>query len=641
MGARRPLTAPGLLTALALLLCPAPASAQFVAPEGSNFHNGSSLLLADDGGARPLLATFEEALTLGDGAEAAHALGLLRDRPGVDLLRFGARTHVPALERAAAMLEQAQLAPSLLDELLDGERRRVAQAVAERDLETLLDHATRGVSLPSSEPARWNAARLLFEQGRFWEAGALAARCPDRAGAPALVAAADAHLAGPPPRPSPGPWDYAFSFRERLNHHPAAAPPLVTDGRPGQVLLVDSIGLVGIDVPGAKKAYADFDWGKRVLGMAGFFFEDALPRQHSVARSGDRLVFPFNVIGEPGLPSMRWTSPPARRNPELVAIDLPLGEGPRLAWRARLPASDQSVALGPPVVAGDRVFSLAFRIELQAEVSLCAFSLETGELLWRTPLVRSATSWRFASRRAELDTLDVDKRAREGAPAVRAGVVYACTGAGILAAVDGVSGRVLHSFRYDRVFSLEKDVFDPAYLFDTGGWEHEPVRLFGQRVVMAPSDSRFLYMLAPEPGPAGQLIREDPIERMDRRQVVALLQDPAGGEAPAVLATRRRDGRSGLVLLSPDGHTLASSPYLPEGEDQTGPPARTGPLVLLPTDAGVRMFDATDITRAPALLPRLIDQPPPVVAWIVAEGLVVLNPDPDGVLHGAVWRQMR
>jgi len=189
-----------------------------------------------------------------------------------------------------------------------------------------------------------------------------------------------------------------------------------------------------------------------------------------------------------------------------VAIDLPLGEGPRLAWRARLPASDQSVALGPPVVAGDRVFSLAFRIELQAEVSLCAFSLETGELLWRTPLVRSATSWRFASRRAELDTLDVDKRAREGAPAVRAGVVYACTGAGILAAVDGVSGRVLHSFRYDRVFSLEKDVFDPAYLFDTGGWEHEPVRLFGERVVMAPSDSRFLYMLAPEPGPAGQLL---------------------------------------------------------------------------------------------------------------------------------------
>lgn len=619
---------------LAVCGAPAQASGQFVAPEGSNYHNGSSLLLEDDGGARNLLSALEEALVLGDGAEAAHLFGLLRDRSTVDLVRFGSRTHVPALERAARLLDER--GPSLAPQVFAAERRRLDEAVQSRDLEALLDHASRGVSLPTAEDARWQAARLLFEQGRFWEAGALAAGCGERPGAQALVDAAARHGAPAPSRPSPGPWTYEFSFRERLDHHPAAAVPRMIDGRPGEVLLLDNVGLVGIDVEAFAKSFPDFDWGPRVMGMGSFVLGNPTPRGFWVARSGDRLVTPFNVTSEGAI---RWRSPPARREPALVALDL-LGE-PVLAWKATPESASGSGAMGPPTIAGDRVFSLLFRVGLQAEVSLCAFSLASGDLLWQTPLVRGAFIRRFASRRAEIDVSDMDKRAREGTVAVVDGVVHACTGFGVVAAVDGVTGRPLHTFRYDRGFSLEKDVYDPAFLFDTGGWEHEPVRVHGERVVVAPSDSRFLYMLASEPGPAGQLILEDPIERLDRREIIALLEDPAGSEAPAVLATRLRDGASGLVLLSPDGHTLATSAPLLEGEEQTGPPARTGPIVLLPTTHGVRLFDATDLARPAGLLPRLTELPPPTAVWPLSEGLMVLHPEPEGVLHGVLWKQMR
>ena len=617
----------------------APASGQFVAPEGSSFRNGSTLLRADEGEASRLLASFEEALVLGQGQEAAYLLGVLRRRPGDDLVRFGPRTHVPALERAARLLMASDDA-ALRRDVLAREAAAVADARRRRDVELLLDHATRGLSLPTAREAAWIAARLLYEQGRVWEAGALAARLPEAAGARAVVTAAASHEPPGQPEPTNGPWSYALSFRERLNHHPSAPVPLVLDGRPGELLLLDSEGLVAIDVAGSRKSHPDYDWRARVLGMGGFVLGLPLPRQISVARSGSRLVLPFNVTAES---TIRWRGPPARREPALIALDLG-GEPeqqPRLAWRAVPGLSDRSAALGPPTIAGDRVFSQLFRVGLEAEVSLCAFSLATGALLFETPLARGAFVPRFASRRAEVDEADLDKRAREGAPAVVDGMLYVCTGVGVVAAVDGITGRVLHSFRYDRLVSLDKSVYDPAYLFDTGGWEHEPVRVFGERVVVAPSDSRFLYMLAREPGPAGQLILEDPIERLDRRRILDLLPDPQGGEAPLVLATRHRDQRDGLVLLSPMGHTLAVSVPLPEGESFSGAASRLGSVVLQPTTAGVRLWDGNAIERAPALLPRFDGLPPPAAAYPLALGLVVLHPDPDGVLDAVYWKPLR
>lgn len=619
------------------LLTPALRS-QFVSPEGSDFHNGSTVLGEDDGAATGLLGRLEQAVVAGDAREALHALEQLRLRPGTDLVRLGSRTHVPALERAARLVLEGARQP-LLDAVLLSEGQAVADAGRRRDLPALLDRALRGVSLPSAGDAAWYAARVLAEEGRPWPAAALAARTPARAGAAALVARA----ASPPVSdPAPGPWSYALSFRDRLDAEPDSYVPLVLDGRPGEVLVLDGYGLMGIDLAGARKSFPDFDWARRVLQMDGYLVDRPAPRRMTAAREGDLLVLPFNPARDR---LTGWRGPPARREAGLVAIDL--SADPRVLWRTKPLPGEGSSALGPVTLAGDRAFSLVFRVGLQAQVSLCAFSLESGELLFETPLVRGAFVPRFASRRAEIHEQDVDKRAREGALAVLDGVVHAVTGFGVVAAVDGVTGRVLHTFRYDRIFSQEKDVFHRAMLFDTGGWEHEPVRVFGERIVVAPSDSRFLYMLAQQPGPQGQLVREDPIERMDRRQVVTLLQDPAGSEAPAVLATRRRDNRDGLVLISPMGHTLALTEPLPDGEQQTGPPAFTGGVALLPTSAGVRVFDADDLSRQPALLPRFDSLSAPEAAYPVADGLVVIHPErmpPMGEpprVQGVFWAQLK
>ena len=296
---------------------------------------------------------------------------------------------------------------------------------------------------------------------------------------------------------------------------------------------------------------------------------------------------------------------------------------------------------GPPVLAGPLVVSPVFRIGLQAQVSLAIHALEDGSLLHEVPLVLGTDVRRFASRRAEVDIDDVDKRAREGLLAVEHGIAHVCTGFGAVVAVDLLTGRLRHGFRYDRRFAQERAVYHPAFLFDSGGWDHEPVRLWGERVVVAPSDSRFLYMLAREPGPAGQLILEDPIERLDRRHVATLLPDPGGSEAPAVLATRVRDGLVSLVLLGPNGHTLATSPPLAAGEQPTGRPLTLNGIVILPTSLGLRLFAAEFLERRPALIPPEEWLQPPRSVTALRSGLMIMHPAGRGAVNAVHWLQVR
>ena len=219
---------------------------------------------------------------------------------------------------------------------------------------------------------------------------------------------------------------------------------------------------------------------------------------------------------------------------------------------------------------------------------------------------------------------------------MRAGIVYACTGYGVVAAVDGLTGRIRHTFHYDRLFSLDPDVYDPALLFDTGGWDHEPVRLFGDRVVVAPSDSRYLYVRAGEPGPEGQQILDDPLERLDRRHLVGLRPDPAGSASPVKILSRIRDDRFGLVAIGPDGRTLAVSERLPATErvdaawmgrsDVVSRPAVDGDRVYVPTSRGIRAYSLADLSQPPQLLDRPEGWPAPMSVHVTSVGLVALTP---------------
>ncbi len=615
-----------------LLLLACVCDGQFVAPEGADYHNGSTLPLAADEVSRSLLQRLENALATASGDEVANVVASMRararlvGRPDADLVPLGARTHVPVLEKALRLVNQR--APEAVRLRIEQETLDlIAEAVRFRDLAALLALATRNRALEASRTAAMAAARLLFEQGRWWECMSLARRAGDAPGAAQLVLSAQARVPQPEDKRHEGPWQRRFTF-SRPDDLEAEAIPFFSDGRPGEVLVQDVLGLHGLNLRETgdelSQTFESFFWGEHVPGLVGARRSLPAPRQQMHATQGDRVVTSFN------LPNDRrdWTrrSPPTDRRARLVAIDLGQGSS-SLAWDAEGPDVPESTAFGPVHVVGDRVFVQLFRVGLETEVSLMAFRLSDGALLFETPLVRGASIPRFASRQAKLDEDELDKRAREGTVAERSGVVYACTGFGVVAAVDGVTGLLQHTFRYDRLFSLDRSVYDRSFLFDTGGWNHEPVRLARERVVVAPSDSRFLYFLALEPGPEGQLMLEDPIERLDRGDVVALLPREPGGTAD-VLVTRLRDNRSSLVRLSANGSTLAASPPLPVGELQSGRPIQLGGQVLMPTTAGLRVFRPEELEAPPTLLPQVEGLPPVRSLHATAAGLIGVAPDP-------------
>jgi hypothetical protein len=623
----------------AWLVLAGPSAAQFVAPEGSNFHNGSTLPLEDAGDAQELLRRLEAALDRSEADEVGALLRQLRQTSEPALLPFGPRTHLPAVDLASRLIvareDDSCLAAVERDALaaIEGFRRA-------RDLSGLLDHATRGSALPSARRAAWAAAQLLFERGSWWQAAVLAARAGDQPGAAELARAARAHLpasaATNSPR-APERWVLDGSLRRELvidsgfvsDTLDVVSLPAATSGPRGGLVILDGGGLTMLDRESGQERLRLDRW----LGFSPEAFRrPPAPTRHALARSGRLVVVPFNSLTE--RTSNLWR---AARDGWLVALDLE--DGGRQAWAAR--AREQpgvGAAFGPPLVVGPRVFVAVFRTGLTTEVSLACFDLQTGGLLFETPLVQAAQVKRYASRQARTTLDDLDKRPREQAPVERDGLIHLCTGYGVVAVVDGLTGWVRHTFRYDRIFAEAPGIYDPAFLYDTGGWDDEPVRLLGDRLVVAPSDSRFLYVLSDEPGPRGHLILDDPLEKLDRSFVADLLPDPAGRASPAVLAARRHAGLWDLVLLAPGGEPLASSPAAGPPLRFSGRPLAWGSDVLVPSTAGLLRYRTGALDRPPELIPRAPQAPPGVVGvFPLDDGFVTFSPQATRQSGEFVW----
>ncbi len=658
-----------------------PSSAQFLVPEGSDYHNGSTLPLEGGAEARRSLNQLREGLALGDADAVMTVVRDLRASPATDLVPFGPRTHVPVLDRA---LHLALLDPTgVVAQRIEAEAgQRVDLARRDRDLDALLEAAAGPLSLTATRVGALAAARLYFERGEWWAAEALAGRAGDLTGAAALARAAAERRPGEGGDPvlDPRRLEWRFSF-ESWHSWSSDSWPLVTEGRDDELLILRGIGLFGVSRgdpvvdtgPTGRSRRADLGDGR--MGWVETTLTDRpwplpslriglraaglpQPRRMALARRGDRLVVPLNVI--PGNePEPRAHHP---RDAHLAAVDLDAvdlaGGAEEVAWVLRgdeepwASATNSSSAFGPPLVRGGRVFALLFRSGLTTEVSLVCASLETGERLFETPLVRGAAVERFASRQATSDWWNLDKRAREAAVAEQDGILYACTGFGAVAAVDAFTGRPRFTFLYDRLFPLDPDTYDHAYLVDTGGWDHEPVRVWDDRIVVAPSDSRYLYVLSRELGVAGHVILDDPIERMWRRHVVGLLPDPWERASPSILLTELRNGVFRLVLIGPDGRQLAASPALPPGErvDVTGTlrqPLPTRPLltggldghVFVPTSAGVRAYSVLDLAADPVLLSRPAASEPVVAVHAVRGGLIALSPTGMRQMKVECWEQ--
>jgi len=622
------------LVAALLLALALPARAQFVAPEGSHYHNGSTLPLEDDGSAGPLLQKLQAAADRLDADETVALLHALRALPQAGLVPLGPRVHVPALERAARLvLEPGREA--LAAAVLADERAAIAEAARARDLPALLDRATRGYSLPSAREAGLLAGRFLFEEGRFWEAGALAARAGDLPGARELAAAVARRL---PPPPAPPPdlgaagWTPQNGGPLRARQQGESGLPFVASAGKDGVLLIDTQALYLLDRATRAVRFRPCLLLDELQARLGEVAYEPAARRILAVPSGERWVLPFNALQRPT--SLLES---ASRRAALLAVDV--GDAARVAWVASPPAgAEESAACGPPAIAGGRVFCQVFRIDLQLQVSLACFSLADGRLLWETPLASAPQVPRYATRFGRTDLDDLDKRPFDVAPGEREGVLWCCTGDGVLAAVDGLTGAPRFTFRYDRIAAQDPDTYDPAFLFESGAWDDEPVRFAPGRVIVAPPDSRFLYMLAPEPGPRGQLVLDDPIEKLDRVHIVGLRPDPQGRPSPAVLCTRRSGGRGGLVLLGPDGHVLEASPLLPPEAELAGRPLPVGERVLVPTLAGLRDFSQSDLSAPPRPVPVPEGSPTAVAAaFLLDDGLASVAPALMGTKREPVW----
>jgi len=677
-----PCAARGALAVTLLFgMCPS-APAQFVAPEGSRYHNGASLALQDEGDGADALTALRTALA--DGASSSVVVlfsGLRADRRE-QLVSLGPRVDAPAIEVAARRLLASGDREGHRAVLAEA-RTALAAARAARDLPVLLDHATRGIALETSREAALAAARLFFEEGRWWEAASLATRAGALPGAAALQAAARRRLSEGVPAvdgaPTSARWVLQRGAALTIDDNPSGGLPLVTDGRRGELLFLDARGLFPIDRVTAELTLKPFEVLPRLLGDDGLDLPGVA--RHALAREGDRFFLPVNALRIPRFADRGEfkRSPTVSRAARLAALDL----GPSeivSAWTvlpAPPPADPRvSTSLGPPLAVGRRVFCLVFRVALTTDVSLLAVSADDGRTLFEIPLVNAAQIRRYASRTADTSSMDLDKTADESALAERDGIVYACTGHGVFAAVDGLTGHVRHTFRYDRTVSQDPDTYDPAFLFDTGCWRDEPVRLWPEappaargpvpagvlpavgapeeagpasgereriapeagpgpgpeRVVIAPGDSRFIYMLAREPGPAGQLIVDDPIERLDRLDIAGLVSDPHGRVSPALICTWARAGRGGAMLVGPDGHVLQRGlmPLASPDDDRaqiTGRPLLVGSRVLVPSTVGVVNFESAQLSAPTDLLPRDPASPAAAAAvFAVRDGLATLSP---------------
>jgi hypothetical protein len=609
------------------------AGAQFIAPEGSHFHNGSTLPLQDVGEGQQLLRRLQAALDRAEPDEAAAVMRALRADARVLLLPFGPRTHMAALDLAARLVAAAGQGP-VLERVLAESRAAIHEARTARDLDRLLDHATRGSALPSAAEAALSAARLEFERGAFWEAATLARRASGQPGAAEVEAAARRHLASPAPSGgSAGGSGPSFELQGALRldavvrgeisrDREVFSLPAAVEAGAGRIAILEDGGLTLVSRADGRRLNDRSVWLDRQLDRLRAGLGAPAPIRFDLASDGTRVYLAFNTLKD-RFGYQLWRS---AVDAHLLALDPAAGGEPD--WTARLDADPgSSSAAGTPLPVGPRVCALVFRNALETEVSLACLSAADGRLLFDVPLVAGTAVRRYASRQSVTEFTRVDKRAREGPPAERDGLVWACTGYGVVAVVDALTGWLRFTFRYDRLFSQEIDEFDPSFLYDTGGWDEEPVRLWGDRVVVAPGDSRFLYVLAGEPGPAGQLVLDDPIERLDRRYVAGLLPDPAGSESPAILLTRRAGGDWGLVLLAPGGRPLASTPPLEPPVFFSGRPLLQGSTVLVPSMAGLLAFRAHDLSVPPAVVPH--DPATPAGVTVVeplSDGFVTFSP---------------
>ncbi len=220
-----------------------------------------------------------------------------------------------------------------------------------------------------------------------------------------------------------------------------------------------------------------------------------------------------------------------------------------------------------PIVVGDKLLTLCVLVEESVKLYVCAFEMQRGEMLWSTWIGSGTVETTmfgefarepFAHQLAELD-----------------GVVYALTGIGLVAAVDVRTGQILWESTYENIPIEKPEGYFPNYR--SLGWHNAPPMVAGDKLIVAPVDSDYLYAYDRHSGELRW--------RMARRQMTDLV----GIEGDRILLHGKTENAYCVSLES--GRMLWSQPL---GGRASGRGAIAAGELYVAVDSGLKRFSIGD-----------------------------------------------
>ncbi len=211
-----------------------------------------------------------------------------------------------------------------------------------------------------------------------------------------------------------------------------------------------------------------------------------------LASDGVRLYAIDSLAVPPGASQRSETFSPrnAEESNRLLALELPptANSTPKLVWSRGRASKLQDAAtrgqyfLGPPLPQAGRLLTM---LEVDREIRLTALHPETGETLWEQPL---AAVDRSAVR-------DGERAFVASVPIPAAGLIVCPTHAGVLAAVDGVTGQLRWSY-YDADLPPENTGRQRSMVIERGRPGFAPSTVVHrERVLHLPANSSSLHCL--------------------------------------------------------------------------------------------------------------------------------------------------
>lgn len=621
-------------------------AAQVYVQEDQDFRNSSFVRVSDDVAAELFFA----AMKAGEErwAEAVNAYQQVLDREAGSVVEFGPRVFVAGAEAARRRIED--LPPKARDRYAELFSARAAAAAAQAlrlfDVPALMRVARRYPFTPSADRSLRAAAELAAERGDLTalaravdlllergaaSAGDLAryghalgdaadgnglAGLMRRAGAllddPVRVAGAERTLReflneqrersdGPDARHDEQRLARGAVKVEVLARMPFEERTLMAADDP------DPLGDRPLRLASVGAALADdVTWVAALKGLYRFDgapgserpvvrYDDAVghdPAYHRVssrslepASDGHLLYFTFNEAEH------SLFGGPTEERGQLICVDA--RQGGKIVFQVRTDAGDTPEELagfvleGPPRLFGDLVIVSGSRLQSNTECALFGFDRTSGALRWSRFLASAARVTHYDSRNRQVAEL----RAAPAPITIADGVVYCVTNVGIVAAVNAIDGEVKWLFKYNRIIPDDPDRYTRVSFYDTGGWHRTPPFVVGERLIVAPEDSRFLYVLARQPSRSGHLRLNDPIFKGGHRGLLAV-----DGERELLLFAGEvtvgpRLGCLKITATDFNGSLRFETPPFEIEERITGSPLLLADRLLLPTNKALYRLD--------------------------------------------------